>query len=310
MTMKSGRLTLTAAIVLFLLFSVCPASIRADDGEESDNSTAIVNLTVTVVVPPPPPSDRNGGGEPSQPPVKTDIFGEKGSFKIDKKGEVKETIVVTSPDGKLTMDIPKGTIAKDEKGKPLKTLEAIAYETPPAPPAENHVIGLAYDFGPNGATFDPPMTLTWSYDPDALPEGVAEENLVLAYYDEETGEWVETECVVDTETNTITASVSHFTIFAIIGVETPPTPVPPEPTLPKPEPTPTPEPKPEPTVEPAPTPTPAEPAVPEPEPTPVTVTKPSLNWPLVGGIVGGCLTVGLIIFLLVRRRRGLTKKPD
>ncbi|GAJ09875.1 unnamed protein product, partial [marine sediment metagenome] len=53
---------------------------------------------------------------------------------------------------------------------------------------------------------------------DALPEDVAEEDLVLAYYDEEADEWVGLDCVVDTENNTITASVAHFTTFAIITV--------------------------------------------------------------------------------------------
>ncbi|GAI11022.1 unnamed protein product, partial [marine sediment metagenome] len=59
---------------------------------------------------------------------------------------------------------------------------------------------------------------------DALPEGVAEEDLVIAYYDEEAGEWVELDCVVDTVNNIITASVAHFTTFAIIGTVTPPAP--------------------------------------------------------------------------------------
>ncbi|MBA7713512.1 hypothetical protein ES703_122515 [subsurface metagenome] len=54
-----------------------------------------------------------------------------------------------------------------------------------------------------------------------------EEDLVLAYYDEATGEWVEVDSVVDTVNNTITASVAHFTTFAIIAVVpvvTPPAP--------------------------------------------------------------------------------------
>jgi len=94
-------------------------------------------------------------------------------------------------------------------------------DEPPPPPEDAHIIGLTYDLGPDGATFDPPIALTFTYDRDALPEGVAEEDLVLAYYDEESGEWVELVGVVDTENNTITASVPHFTTFAVIG-RTPP----------------------------------------------------------------------------------------
>ena len=65
------------------------------------------------------------------------------------------------------------------------------------------------------------MAIIWSYDPDTLPEGVAEEDLAIAYYDKEAGQWVELECVVDTENNTITASVSHFTTFAILAYARP-----------------------------------------------------------------------------------------
>jgi len=99
----------------------------------------------------------------------------------------------------------------------IRSLTADVDESPPPPPEDANIIGLPYDFGPDGATFDPPITFTWTYDPEALPEGVAEEDLVIAYYDEDAGEWVELDCVVDTENNVITASVPHFTCFAIIG---------------------------------------------------------------------------------------------
>jgi len=315
--MKLGRLILAVIVSLFVLFSICPATIQADDGEddgESDNSTAIVNLTVTVVAPPSPPSGGGGGEEPSQPPVKTDIFGEKSDIPIDRKGEVQKTTTTTSPDGKLTMTIPKGTVALDKDKKPLKTLEVKTQESPPPPPAESHIIGLAYDFGPNGATFNPPITITLEYDPDSLPENVAEGDLVLAYYDETIGEWVNLECVVDTENNTITASVPHFTIFAIIGIETAPEPEP-EPVPPEePEPVPPEEPEPVPPEEPEPvpaepTPTPEEPTPvpPEVEPEPVTPVMPEKpNWPLIIGVtIAGVLIISGICyyFFFFRKRR-------
>lgn len=122
----------------------------------------------------------------------------------------------------VTVSIPKGTLALDEDGERLEILVIAVDETPPTPPEDAHIIGLAYSFEPEGATFDPPISVTWSYDPEALPQGVAEEDLVIAYYDQAAGEWVELDCVVDTENNIITASVSHLTTFAIIGAITPP----------------------------------------------------------------------------------------
>ncbi len=47
---------------------------------------------------------------------------------------------------------------------------------------------------------------------------MAEEELVLAWYDEAGNKWVELDCVVDTSNNTITASIEHFATFAIIGM--------------------------------------------------------------------------------------------
>jgi len=175
------------------------------------------NLTVTI-------NEGEGGvgaGPTPQAPVETNLFGIEESFEISSDGEIEETIEATSEDGNLTITIPEGTKALDKDGESLESLEAAVDESPPSPPEDAHVVGLAYDFGPDGATFDPPITFTWSYDPDALPEGVAEEDLVIAYYDEGSGKWVELSGTVDTENNTITASISHFTTFAIIGAPEP-----------------------------------------------------------------------------------------
>ncbi|GAI51635.1 unnamed protein product, partial [marine sediment metagenome] len=177
----------------------------------------VTELDLTVTIP-----TGGGGGGVTRYYVDTNLFGIETSFRISKTGEVLKTIEATSEDGMLTLTIPDGTIALDEDGKRLGSLEAAVDETPPDPPEGSYIIGLAYDFGPDGATFDPAITLEYTYDPDDFPEDVAEEDLVLAYYDEDADEWVELDCVVDTENNTITADVEHFTTFAIIGAVTPP----------------------------------------------------------------------------------------
>ena len=50
-----------------------------------------------------------------------------------------------------------------------------------------------------------------------IPEGVVEADLVIAYYDVATGQWVSLPSAVDTENNTITSQVSHLTKFAILA---------------------------------------------------------------------------------------------
>jgi hypothetical protein len=130
----------------------------------------------------------------------------------------------TSEDEVLNVTIPKGTVALDEDGGPLIDLEFIVEETPPSLPSGANLIGLAYDIEPGGATFDHEVTLSWSYDPADIPAGVAEEDLVVACYDETAGEWSELPSEVDKADNIVTAFVEHFSIFAILGFAVPPSP--------------------------------------------------------------------------------------
>jgi hypothetical protein len=144
------------------------------------------------------------------------------SFRIDATGKVLETIDVTYSDGTLNLYIAKGTVVLDKYGKSLRVMEIAIAGSPPGLPGGTYCVGSAYTFLPGGTTFDPPMTLTWSYDPNTLPDGTSEEKLFVAYYDESIGRWSSLGGVVDTLNNTVTAEVSHFTTFALLGMETRP----------------------------------------------------------------------------------------
>ena len=87
---------------------------------------------------------------------------------------------------------------------------------PPAPPDGHgdHRAGLL--LGPDGATFNPAITLTVSYDPAKLPSGVQEKNLIMATWDTTAGKWVDIQTTVDAVAHTASASIGHFSSFAII----------------------------------------------------------------------------------------------
>jgi hypothetical protein len=87
----------------------------------------------------------------------------------------------------------------------------------PSPPEAAYIVSLIYDFQPSGATFDPPSTVTCSYDPGHLPDDVNEKDLVVASYDSSINKWVTLDSVVDTEANLITAKVSHFSPVAVFA---------------------------------------------------------------------------------------------
>ncbi len=171
-------------------------------------------------------SSPGAGGGALPPPavttVTTTMFGSAATFSINTEGVIQETLTATSQDGNLTMTIPAGTVALDENGNPLSGLTSAIDPSPPPPPEDANIIGLAYNFGPPGATFSPPITIKLTVDPATLPPGVAVEDLVLAYYDEVAGEWVELTTTYDPATNTFTADVEHFTTFAIIARTAPP----------------------------------------------------------------------------------------
>ena len=89
---------------------------------------------------------------------------------------------------------------------------------PPASSANTSIIGLVYDISPDGATFTPSITLTFTYDPAQVPAGVDQKKLVLATWDSVTSKWIEfKDCIVNTTAHTISVEITHCTPFTIIA---------------------------------------------------------------------------------------------
>ena len=139
---------------------------------------------------------------------------------VDGSGVVQADVNYSADDGNLYVTIPSGTVAQTGTGDPLDTIEVgLACFGYPAPPPNSHVIGCAYDFQPDGSTFAPPITLTIVYDPGIIPGGIAEGDLVIANYDGTAEQWVELASTVNTISNTVSAGVNGFSMFAAYGTE-------------------------------------------------------------------------------------------
>lgn len=163
-----------------------------------------------------------GGGAPAPAPdFDVNMMGAVTSWSIDDDGVLLESVMVWSEDGGVGFFIAQGTRVLDAEGNPLF---AIYFELEPAPIAMSppYFTYSAYSFKPSGATFDPPAEMIVVYDEDALPEGASEQDLFIAYYDDELAKYVVLPSQVDTEANEIIAQVSHFTLFVLAGVVTPP----------------------------------------------------------------------------------------
>ncbi|MDY6930483.1 MAG: cohesin domain-containing protein [Halobacteriota archaeon] len=159
------------------------------------------------------------GDDPNDPPTSPGPIGGGvgggGGFipseiDTDSKGRVQVAYSGESSDGKAKLTIPEGTIALDEDGKPLKSISIIST-----------TIGgtiFSCNLGPNGATFDPGITIQITFDPGDIAKG---EVVVIKVYDGT--EWVILETIVDMTTNTATAKASRFSIFALFDEPRPDT---------------------------------------------------------------------------------------
>ncbi|MFC2024713.1 hypothetical protein ACFLTJ_04000 [Chloroflexota bacterium] len=129
----------------------------------------------------------------------------------------------SSDDGIIELFVPDGTVSLDKQGNPITDLELSIDSNPPIILPNGSIIGQAYALEPDGATFDPPISLTWSYQSSYFSEGIDEMDLYVAYYSDDTGEWIALESVVDPLEDIITVSVAHLTTFAVLAPPTPPT---------------------------------------------------------------------------------------
>ena len=127
------------------------------------------------------------------------------------------TVAPEGINGELT--IGENTTGLTEAGDPLSEIWLIELnKEPSAPSADTITVGAHYNIGPDGTTFDQPVTLTIAYDPDAITVRTSERDMVIALWDEATGNWVKVAgSIVDSVNNTISAPVSSFSRYTIIA---------------------------------------------------------------------------------------------
>ena len=166
-----------------------------------------------------------GGGGASAPSLKLTVNLPEGitkSGEISTRGVLLETIAVSAPD-MVGIIITKGTEAKTIEGERLKLIEVVVMQSPPSPVSGKSLVGPVYDFKPKGASFNPYIEVTLNYNPAEMEENVDAESLAIACYDEGESGWVPMDSTIDSEAYAVTAQVSHFTPFAILGsIVTPP----------------------------------------------------------------------------------------
>lgn len=118
---------------------------------------------------------------------------------------------VQSVDGSVTIAVPANA-----------TESPLGVTIDPAPvdlsqPANAEVVGgSTVELGPEGTTFDTPVTLTLRYDPSNLPKGMDEQALRLATL--VNGQWQQVKgSAVDPVTHTVTGQTPHFSTYGVVA---------------------------------------------------------------------------------------------
>ena len=84
-----------------------------------------------------------------------------------------------------------------------------------SPAARRFVLGTAYDFGPEGAVFQAPVTITIKYDPTKVAPDSPESGLQL--YEVAQGAWhVVAGSTVDVSAHAVSGNVTHFSTYGVL----------------------------------------------------------------------------------------------
>lgn len=199
-----------------LVVTVSSHTIRRD----SDDPTPFVASTPTAT-PTPAPVPATLRPAPPTPMTAPAEFTGTGSLPVGPTGGVGGTVIIRADDlsGYLTIDA--GVVARDASGRPVETVSIVGVPVAAIPspgnisPLDHPAARYAYDCAPDGITFNPAITLTFTLTADEwdLCGGQAQ----AAWFNSMSGEWEVIAGVADADKRTITIPVSHFSTYALFA---------------------------------------------------------------------------------------------
>lgn len=142
--------------------------------------------------------------------VTTSVLGQGGSFDISSGGILESATTLSSADGNVQLILNANTTVTIQG----QSLNVSTEAAPPAAPSSARLVS-AYNITPNDSTFSPAITLTLKYDAASLPQDVNESNLYVAFWNGSA--WSEVSSTVNTQDKSVSALITHFTIFAVLG---------------------------------------------------------------------------------------------
>jgi hypothetical protein len=134
----------------------------------------------------------------------------------DNKGVIAKTIDIPTPDNRGALTLSQGVVAQDHLGNPLSSITITAL-SPDTLPSEIHgtaiaFAGIAYDLQPDGATFSPGITVTFSAPPPQPGQQYS-----IQVFDRATGTWNEVPCTYNALTGNVEVTLTHFCYIALFS---------------------------------------------------------------------------------------------
>ncbi len=165
---------------------------------------------------------RSGGGGGGGGGSSYTSYTETGTLKVGNTGTVLRSIKVKAEDGIGSLFVPIGTTALDADGKPLSEVSITAIgraDLPDVPYGAAYTFaGYAYETSPDGATFEPEITLSLEF-PDADWNALDPDNnnFIVKWYNEETYQWEDVPTTVFQSAKSVDAKITHFSTFALFS---------------------------------------------------------------------------------------------
>ncbi|MDD1663997.1 MAG: PKD domain-containing protein [Methanomicrobiales archaeon] len=172
---------------------------------------------------PPSVKDRTPWEQPTSPantPARPAVtyYGE-GKIDTTPTGITRESVIIKSADWGASLAIDAGTVAFNSMHEPLTFVTAQPVTAGSIPPVADGAgtlfTGIAYDVGPDGATFNPPATLSFTVPGDRWNENT---RYSIQTYSTQAGSWEDITTSVDPGSRIVSGQVSHLCIFGLFTV--------------------------------------------------------------------------------------------
>jgi len=149
-----------------------------------------------------------------------DTYIESGSLKVDDDGSLMCSVQITSRDRSGAILLQEGTQVLGSSNHPVTVLNITRTESKDLPSVlsdENfRYAGYAYDCLPSGTRFGDPVMISISPGEEDWST-INGDDLVIRGYNSRESSWENQSTTIDANERKITASVSHFSIFALFS---------------------------------------------------------------------------------------------